>query len=72
MSTTTREGDTVVLRLKVGSEALGFARFLRGAADAFQAGHIQHTNPQADVSRLPAAAEQIRVLAQNIENHNAN
>lgn len=71
MSTTTREGDEVVLRLKVGGEAAGFARFLLGAADAFEAGHIVPTNPDADRSRLPRAAEQVRVLAHNIANHNA-
>lgn len=71
MSTTHREGDEVVLRLKRGAEAAGFKRFLLGAADAFQAGHIPPTNPDADSSRLPNAAEQIRTLAHKIENHNA-
>ena len=70
MSQVSREGDTVVLRLKIGSEAGGFARFLSGAADAFEAGHITPTNPHADMSRRPKAAQQVRDLADKIANQN--
>lgn len=66
MSTTIREGDEVVLRLKVGSEAGGFARFLFGAADALEAGHIQPTNPET-VCTPERAAAQLRSLAAGIE-----
>lgn len=70
MSITTREDDRVVLKLKVGREATGFARFLIAAADAFEAGDIEPANPRADARRIPKAAEQIRGLAHKIENLN--
>lgn len=66
---THRDGDEIVLRMKAGREAGGFARFLEGAADALAAGHIPPRN-EHHTSTPEGAANQVRALAQTIHGKN--
>lgn len=70
MSHVTRDGDHVVVRLKAGPEAGGFARFLQGAAEALRLGHIPPTNPHTQMS-VDIAAMQIRQLADRVNGVNS-
>jgi hypothetical protein len=70
MAHTHRKGDKVVLEIKAGSEAAGFARFLMSAAEALRLGHIQPTNPHGGVAP-DVAAMRIRQLADRINGVNS-
>lgn len=71
MVSTTRDFDTdeIVIRIKRGREAGGFARFLETAADGLLHGKILPTNPNPAMS-LVKAVDSIKSIAAKIHGHN--
>lgn len=63
------DDDTIVISIKRGREAGGFARFLEASAEAILLGKIQPTN--AATARPAAVADELRKMVTKIEGHNA-
>lgn len=70
MARVRRDGEHIVLRIKAGNEAGGFARFLVAAAEAIRLGHIPPANPNTHVSP-DVAAMQLRQLADQVNGVNS-
>lgn len=64
------DSDEVVIRIKRGRGAEGFARFLDVAADGLEHGKIQPLRMPAN-GNVVKAADQIRVISKKILGYNA-
>lgn len=63
--------DEVVIRIKRGGEADGFARFLETAADGLLHGKIKPTNPNPKAGiTIGGAVDSIKSIAAKIHGHN--
>lgn len=66
------DSDEIIIRIKRGGEAGGFARFLTTAADGLENGKLLPTNPNPDPRMsIVKAADSIRSIATKIHGHNA-